>query len=228
MDGKFNDFSELKFLKMDFDGEASSGKEAAGHRASDGLRSGKKRHSGGQPGESLPEWKRKSLEMGLRPGCMVTLMDSSDRGVLRRVCDGYAEIEIDGLLLRAGFDEFVVSAPGEDESLLNSASSTAPKQERTVKSASSTIPNEITVDLHLEKIPSGRGVAAEAALSFQMEYFRRVLRENLRHRGMKITVVHGVGNGILKDAVRREIEERCALRCFWTPGPAGVTVVTVR
>lgn len=219
MGGKFNDFSELKSLKMEFDGEASSKVKSGGST------SPKVGHTGKGSPEVKPAGK---VSSGLRPGCLVTLMDSNDRGVLRRVCDGYAEIEIDGLLLRAGFDEFVVSDPDEDRSLLGSAVRTAPKQGDAAKSSSPARPNEVTVDLHLEKIPSGRSVPAGAALPFQMEYFRRILHDNLRHRGMKITVVHGVGDGILRDAIRKEIDERYALRCFWTPGPAGVTVVTVR
>lgn len=223
MGGKFNDFSELKSLKMEFDGAAFS------KAKSGGMVSPKAEHKGKvSPGVKSDGKVSSGKDMGLRPGCRVTLMDSSDRGVLRRVCDGYAEIEIDGLLLRTGFDEFVVSDPDEEKSLLGSAVRTVAKPADSARPSSPASPNGIAVDLHLEKIPSGRGVPAGAALPFQMEYFRRILHENLRHRGMKITVVHGVGDGILRDAIRREIDERYALRCFWTPGPAGVTVVTIR
>lgn len=219
MGGKFNDFSELKSLKMDFEGEAFS-KVKSEEKVSS---------KAGHAGKGTPEVKLAGkVSSGLRPGCRVTLMDSNDRGVLRRVCDGYAEIEIDGLLLRVGFDEFVVSDPDDEKSLLGTAVRPVPKQGDSAKTSSPARPNEISVDLHLEKIPSGRRVPAGAALPFQMEYFRRILHENLRHRGMKITVVHGVGDGILRDAIRREIDERYAMRCFWTPGPAGVTVVTIR
>lgn len=219
MGGKFNDFSELKSLKMEFGGEVSSKVKSEGGASP----------KVGQTGKDSPEVKSGGKVFSrLRPGCRVTLMDSNDRGVLRRVYDGYAEIEIDGLLLRAGFDEFVVTDPDEDRNLLGSAVRTIQKQGDSAKTSSPVRQNEIAVDLHLEKIPSGRRVSAGAALPFQMEYFRRILTENLRHRGMKITVVHGVGDGILRDAIRREIDERYALRCFWTPGPAGVTVVTIR
>lgn len=34
-----------------------------------------------------------------------------------------------------------------------------------------------------------------------METFRNVIRENLSHRGMKISFIHGIGDGILKAAI---------------------------
>lgn len=71
--GKFNDFSELKSLKMEFDGEASS-KVKSGGRTSP---------KAGHTGKGSPEVKPAGeVFSGLRPGCLVTLMDSNDRGML--------------------------------------------------------------------------------------------------------------------------------------------------
>lgn len=44
---------------------------------------------------------------------------------------------------------------------------------------------------------------------------------------MKIKFIHGVGDGILRNCIEREMEEVFAGRCSWTSSPA-VTVVTVR
>lgn len=45
---------------------------------------------------------------------------------------------------------------------------------------------------------------------------------------MRIEFVHGIGDGILKDAMRKELDETFALSCSWLPGPAGVTIVTIK
>ena len=50
----------------------------------------------------------------------------------------------------------------------------------------------------------------------------------MKHRGMRISFIHGVGDGILRDAIRKELDEVYALSCSWSPGPAGVTTVTIR
>ena len=67
-----------------------------------------------------------------------------------------------------------------------------------------------------------------AALEFQMNYFRQVLRQNLRHKGKRIVFIHGVGDGILAQAVRKELDEVFALSCSYTFGPMGATNVTIR
>ena len=45
---------------------------------------------------------------------------------------------------------------------------------------------------------------------------------------MKICFIHGVGDGILKAALRRELDEVLALRCSYTVGDPAVTTVTIR
>ena len=84
------------------------------------------------------------------------------------------------------------------------------------------------MDLHIERIPGSDGIPEWAALEFQMNYFRPVLRQNLRHKGKRIVFIHGVGDGILAQAVRKELDEVFALRCSYTFGPMGATNVTIR
>ncbi|MBQ0044782.1 MAG: Smr/MutS family protein [Bacteroidales bacterium] len=164
---------------------------------------------------------------GLRPGCTVTLMDSNDRGILRHVHKDHVDIEIDGLIFTAGLNDFIVNDPNEDRELMRRAGSAKPVKEKP-KKAVAAVPSEITLDLHIERIPGGFDAPKGFELPFQMEYFRRIIRQNLKYRGIRIIVVHGVGDGILRDAVRKEIDEVFAVSCTWSPGTAGVTVVTVR
>ena len=86
----------------------------------------------------------------------------------------------------------------------------------------------IFVDLHIEAIPGGRNVPNGQQLQFQLETFRRVLNENLPHRGLRIEFIHGHGDGILKAAIRKELDEVYALRCSYSIGDPAVTVVSIR
>lgn len=217
----FNDFSALKALKKELDKKDNSVKSASSQTAR------RSRTVILKPKEQI-EGERIAKERGLIPGCTVSLMDSNDRGILRRVLKDCVEIEIDGLLFRAGFGDFVVNDPDEDSKLIENIESGCrkPKESRRVRSSS--LPNEITVDLHIEKIPSGYDAPKGFELPYQLEYFKSILHQNMKHRGRRIHFIHGVGDGILRDAIRKELDEVHATRCSWTPGPAGVTTVTIR
>lgn len=219
--GKFNDFSALKTLKKDLEKKETPGEEAVQQQKR------RNRTIVGKSKEQI-ERERTAKERGLRPGCTVTLMDSNDRGTLRHVHKDFVEIEIDGLLFRAGFNDFVVNNPEEDARLVSSIGRSAQKRKETVADRPQALPNEISVDLHIEKIPSGYEAPEGFELPYQLEYFKSILHKNLKHRGMRISFIHGVGDGILRDAIRKEIDEAYALTCSWAPGPAGVTIVTVR
>ena len=219
--GKFNDFSALKTLKKVLEKKETPGEEAVQQQKR------RNRTIVGKSKEQI-ERERTARERGLRPGCTVTLMDSNDRGILRHVHKDFVEIEIDGLLFRAGFNDFVVNNPEEDARLVSSIGRSAQKRKETVADRPQALPNEISVDLHIEKIPSGYEAPEGFELPYQLEYFKSILHKNLKHRGMRISFIHGVGDGILRDAIRKEIDEAYALTCSWAPGPAGVTIVTVR
>ena len=219
--GKFNDFSALKTLKKVLEKKETPGEESVQQQKR------RNRTIVGKSKEQI-ERERTARERGLRPGCTVTLMDSNDRGTLRHVHKDFVEIEIDGLLFRAGFNDFVVNNPEEDARLVSSIGRSAQKRKETVADRPQALPNEISVDLHIEKIPSGYEAPEGFELPYQLEYFKSILHKNLKHRGMRISFIHGVGDGILRDAIRKEIDEAYALTCSWAPGPAGVTIVTVR
>ena len=86
----------------------------------------------------------------------------------------------------------------------------------------------LSVDLHIEAIPGGNSIPKGQQLEFQMATFKRIIRENLSHRGMKICFIHGVGDGILKAAIRKELDEVLALRCSYSVGDPAVTVVSIK
>ena len=216
----FKDFDALKELKKELQKQeqaAEPQKAGQNQRSHTVAHKSKEQHAGEQ----------KARELGLQIGSIVTLMDSNDRGILRHVHKDHVDIELDGLMITAGFSEFIVNDPEEERELLRRSGSVRSHKKETV-SPSPSSQGEITVDLHIEKIPGGFDAPEGFELPFQMEYFKRVLRQNLKHRGMRINIVHGVGDGVLKDAVRKELDEAFALSCVWVPGPAGVTTVTVK
>jgi hypothetical protein len=152
-------------------------------------------------------------------------MDSSLRGHIVSLGKKVGiELE-DGLLIEASYGEFAVTDNTELETLKNSRVKHHATSPRTPRSKTTCC---LEIDLHIEAIPGGRSVPKGQQLQFQMDTFRRVIRENLSRRGMKISFIHGVGDGILKSALRKELDEVLALRCTYSVGDPAVTVVTIR
>ncbi len=172
--------------------------------------------------------KPKESDMGLKIGQSVVLMDSDLRGRIIRLGKTVGiEIE-DGLVIESAYGEFAVTDKAEIASLKD----TKVKAKKTItasKLANHTDPDgSLTIDLHIEAIPGGRNIPKGQQLQFQIETFRKVVRQNLSHRGMKMTFIHGVGDGILKAAIRKELDEVLALRCSYSVGDPAVTIVTIR
>ena len=86
----------------------------------------------------------------------------------------------------------------------------------------------LTVDLHIEALPGGRNVPKGQQLHFQLDTFRRIIRTNISRKGLKITFVHGLGDGTLKSAIRKELDEVLPLHCTYTVGDPAVTIVTIK
>ena len=163
----------------------------------------------------------------LHVGQSVVLMDSALRGKITKLGKTVTiELE-DGLTIEASYGEFAVTSQTEISALKKAKAgkkADSGKASRTTKSATTTA---ISVDLHIEAIPGGRSVPKGQQLQFQLGTFRRVLRENMHHKGMKITFIHGIGDGTLKSAIRKELDEVYALRCSYSVGDPAVTIVTI-
>lgn len=210
---KLNNLKDLKAVMKDLSPEAE-----------------KKASSSAQPVKTArksPTPKVHSSHGTLSIGQKVRMMDSADVGVILSYKSGLYEVELDGLSVWLRDEQFYPVNAEQDRKLRSSI----PSRKRPVEEEQVFLADEnadITVDLHLERIPGSEGVPEWAALDFQMEFFRGVLRRNLKHRGKKIVFVHGVGDGTLAAAIRRELDEVYALRCTYTVGTPGVTHVTIR
>ena len=129
---------------------------------------------------------------GLVKGQKVRMMDTNDTATIVGFGKDYYELELDGLVIRAVRSEFIPINPEQDRKLRSSI------QPRRSKDAEEPLASEdpladLTVDLHIERIPGSDGGPEWAALEYQMNYFRQVLRKNLKHRGKRITFIHGRG-----------------------------------
>ena len=160
-----------------------------------------------------------------RKGQKVRLMDSSEDAVVTSFRKGMVTVLVDGMQLEISEKE-VIRIDEEQERQLRAARVPRSGKERKPSERHDGNSHGITVDLHIEKLPGG-GISPDRALDYQLTVFRQTLRQNLRHRGLQITFIHGVGDSILSSAIRRELDERYAVSCSYMVGQPGVTKVTI-
>ena len=66
--------------------------------------------------------------------------------------------------------------------------------------------NTLEVDLHIEKLLHEKNDAI-IPIEYQINVAKRILRENRKRKGINIVFIHGQGEGILRKALIKEIEE---------------------
>ncbi|MDE7410576.1 MAG: DUF2027 domain-containing protein [Paramuribaculum sp.] len=67
----------------------------------------------------------------------------------------------------------------------------------------------IVVDLHIsELVDNIRGLSNGDMLNLQIDEFSRVMDENLKNKGTKIVFIHGKGEGVLRNALMKELTHR--------------------
>ena len=167
-------------------------------------------------------------DKGLKIGQSVVLMDSGLRGKIIGL-GKTVRIELeDGLVIESAYGEFAVSDKDEIASL--KGTKVKGRKSGAVSRPSTPINPDgtMSIDLHIEAIPGGSAIPEGQQLQFQMDTFRRIIRENASRRGMKITFIHGIGDGILKVAIRKELDEVLALRCSYSVGDPAVTTVFIK
>ncbi|MBQ3811949.1 MAG: Smr/MutS family protein [Bacteroidales bacterium] len=169
----------------------------------------------------------KARREGLARGQKVRMMDSNDTATIVGFGKDCYELELDGLVIRAIRSEFIPVDLEEDRKLRSSIQPLRSKDAEEPLASEDPLA-DLTVDLHIECIPGSDGIPEWAALEYQMNYFRQVLRKNLKHRGKRIIFIHGVGDGVLASAIRNELDEVFAVSCTYTFGPMGATNVTIR
>ena len=70
-----------------------------------------------------------------------------------------------------------------------------------------TAPGEAVVDLHIGEIVENiAGLDSRDMLQLQLNHFRKALESAIMEEYHKVTFIHGVGNGVLKNAIIKEIK----------------------
>ncbi len=67
----------------------------------------------------------------------------------------------------------------------------------------------LEVDLHIhELIDDSSGLSNGEMLQIQLDKFHFVMESNLKVKGKRIVFIHGVGNGVLKTEIRKQLERK--------------------
>ncbi len=68
---------------------------------------------------------------------------------------------------------------------------------------------KIVVDLHITSLVDDiRGLSNADMLNLQIDEFSRIMDENIKHKGQKIIFIHGKGEGVLRNAILKELNHR--------------------
>lgn len=223
----FSDLSALKSLKKEME-ECEAPSEKAGKPARKPVHAKVIRH--------LTKDEERARNIGIVKGMTVRLMDTNDEGVIVAIGKDFYTVEIDGLPMNLVRSEFVIVDKSDDRRMISTVPQEASRIARKGndgRAASSRSRDDLTVDLHIERIPGNESVPEWATLEYQIEYFRKIIRDNLKYKGRRIIFIHGDGDGTLRAAIRRELDEAFALSCTYNPAPAeiygtGATTVTIR
>ncbi len=71
-----------------------------------------------------------------------------------------------------------------------------------------TAPDEAVVDLHIgELVDNILGMSSGDMFKIQMDYFKKMLDSAVKAEYRKVTFIHGVGNGVLKNAIIDELKQ---------------------
>ncbi len=215
----YKDFSSLKGLREELEKQDANKPEAAPEPAA-------RPKAEIRPAPEKAQVEKERIETGMK----VRPVDLSGEGVITGIGKGFFTVEIDGFPMRLARSEFILVDEADDIRL---GAASRPVARRTPKTKAPSAGGDLVVDLHCEKIPGGERVPEWGMLEFQLNYFRQVLRENLRHRGRRIVFIHGDGDGILRKAIRNELDSTFAVSCTYGPAPSefygtGATVVTIR
>ncbi len=84
-----------------------------------------------------------------------------------------------------------------------------PAESKPHQSKPNASPGELVVDLHAEELlDDTSGLSSGDILMAQMKEFRRVMDENMKHKGQRIVFIHGKGEGVLRKNILQELKYR--------------------
>ena len=110
---------------------------------------------------------------------------------------------------RPAVNEHVQDANRLEKELNNKIRADRTVRKRVVKHSEKRNNDIIEVDLHIsELVDTTRGLSNADMLNLQVDEFRRVMDSNLKNHGQKIVFIHGKGEGVLRQALMKELNYR--------------------
>ncbi|MFZ2211275.1 MAG: endonuclease MutS2 [Lactococcus raffinolactis] len=155
--------------------------------------------------------KKAKAKRGLKPGVEVLVLSYNQRGNLVRLAkDGHWEVQMGLITTKLSEDEF---EPIEPEETVKKVKTKAVKK---------TVTSNIKAQLDL------RGVRYEEAQKMLDDYMDQALLANLH----QITIVHGIGTGVIRDMVREYLQRSRHVKSYtYAPqnaGGSGASIVTLK
>ena len=155
--------------------------------------------------------KKAKAKRGLKPGVEVLVLSYNQRGnLVRLVKDGRWEVQMGLITTKLSEDEF---EPIEPEETVKKTKTKAVKK---------TVTSNIKAQLDL------RGVRYEEAQKMLDDYMYQALLANLH----QITIVHGIGTGVIRDMVREYLQRSRHVKSYtYAPqnaGGSGASIVTLK
>ena len=87
------------------------------------------------------------------------------------------------------------------------ASPASPVREKQLIDKHRKTQGEAVVDLHIAELMDNiAGLSSHDMFTIQLDYFRKALRSAIKNEYHKVTFIHGIGNGVLKNAIVEELE----------------------
>ena len=99
--------------------------------------------------------------------------------------------------------------PQELEEAMREKAAADRRAPKMVKKERKSADEPIVVDLHIaELVDNTRGLSNADMLNLQISKFREVMDANLRHHGKTLIFIHGKGEGVLRQAIMKELNHR--------------------
>ena len=126
--------------------------------------------------------------------------------------------------------EVFVSADAIKEAILKKKGDSAPARVEAPRQPKNGI---LEVDLHIDSLlDTTAGLSNADMLNRQMDEFRRVMDENMKKKGQRIVFIHGKGEGVLRNALEKELRRKYKSCTFQDASfreyGYGATMVTIR
>jgi hypothetical protein len=149
----------------------------------------------------------------------VVLRPLSHNRALVRTDDGFElEYAMSALVPRISGSEHVVYGVSDHQADMVAANDRMEERRKRARQGSAPVSKAgkraeraeegvMEVDLHLhELVDNERGMSDGEKLQYQLSYFERMLTTAIRERKRRLIVIHGVGEGVLREEVRKVLQ----------------------